>query len=72
MIDSVILFGKVVGPEIGDDMGRLFGENGASLRRGEIYINNTKGLNCSYEKNVSIWPLGDIVTQNLKMVNFYP
>lgn len=48
-------------------MSRLFGDENISLRRAEIYVNKSKGINCSYnfDNNVK-WPLGKYVLDNLK------
>jgi hypothetical protein len=54
---------------IGLNMSRLFGLDYVSLRRAEIYINNSKGINCSFDfDKMSKWPLGKYIIDELKIV----
>jgi hypothetical protein len=57
-------------------MSRLFGLDNVSLRRAEIYVNKSKGINCSYSfADQPKWALGKFVLEQLKDdkddVNFY-
>jgi hypothetical protein len=48
-------------------MSRLFGLDNVSLRRAEIYVNKSKGINCSYSfEDQPKWPLGKYVLDQLK------
>ena len=50
-------------------MSRLFGLENVSLRRAEIYINNSKGINCSFDFTKSYkWPLGKYIMDELKII----
>lgn len=52
---------------IGLNMSALFGINGVSLRRAEIYVNKSRGINCSYDlKDTKKWPLGRYILDLLK------
>ncbi len=54
---------------IGMNMSRLFGLDYVSLRRAEIYINNSKGINCSFDfDQKSKWPLGKYIIDELKII----
>ena len=54
---------------IGMNMSRLFGLDYVSLRRAEIYINNSKGINCSFDFDQnSKWPLGKYIIDELKII----
>jgi hypothetical protein len=67
----MMLFSKQIGSIIGDNLNKLFGLKNVSLRRTEIYIEDTKGFNCSYnDKNKSDpWVLGRLVLENFAKVN---
>ena len=66
MIDSLILFNKEIHPLIGKDINKLFGINGISLNKSEIYINSKKGINCAFEKNDGHqWPLGQLILNKI-------
>jgi hypothetical protein len=49
-------------------MKKLFGVENVELKQTEIYVNNVKGINCSVNPESNRWPLGKIVTENLKNV----
>ena len=54
---------------IGLNMSRLFGLDYVSLRRAEIYINNSKGINCSFDfDKMPKWALGKYIIDELKIV----
>ena len=67
----MMLFSKKIGNLIGNNMSRLFGIENVSLRRGEIYVDNKKGLDCTYNYNITTpWLLGKTVLENFaKNVN---
>lgn len=67
-IDSLVFFNKHIHQLIGKDMNRLFGLNNVILKNSEIYVNNTRGLDCAPNSDMAKWPLGKIVIQNLKNV----
>lgn len=67
-IDSLVFFNKHIHQLIGKDMNRLFGLNNVVLKNSEIYVNNTRGLECAPNSDMAKWPLGKIVIQNLKNV----
>lgn len=71
MIDSVLVFSKQIGSAVGADMASLFGKNDYSLRRGEIYVNNVKGVDCLYNQSNNQWPLGEIVIEQLKNMHIF-
>ena len=69
MIDGLAYFSKRLNAVIGMNMSRLFGLDNVSLRRAEIYINNSKGINCSFDFSKSTkWPLGKYIVDELKIV----
>ena len=49
-------------------MSSLFGMESISLRRAEIYVNKSKGVNCTYGFNsrANKWLLGSFILNNLK------
>ena len=60
-------FSKRINSIIGTNMSRLFGLDYVSLRRAEIYVNRSKGVNCTFDFKDSVeWPLGKLVLNNLK------
>lgn len=67
LIDGLAYFSKRVNSMIGLNMSALFGINGVSLRRAEIYVNKSRGINCSYDlKDTKKWPLGRYILDLLK------
>lgn len=67
MIDGLVYFSKRINSLIGFNMSTLFGMSDVSLRRAEIYIKKSKGINCSYDLgNSAKWPLGKFVLDHLK------
>jgi len=68
-VDALLLFCERIGPLAGTDMTRLFGMAGINLRKSEIYIQDKKGISCSFERNVTrIWPLGRLVLDDMSKV----
>ena len=48
-------------------MSSLFNLENVSLRKGDVFINKTKGLNCSYDyRNPNKWLVGKYVLNQLK------
>ncbi len=60
-----MMFSKQINSIIGDNLSKLFNRDNTSLRRAEIYIDDNKGINCSYGKEYNVWPLGEIVLKQL-------
>jgi len=71
IIDALITLKKQIGHLIGKNKNKLFGINGISLRNSEIFINSTKGINCTFNDSLrEVWPLGKTVLRNLIHVIF--
>ena len=67
IIDGLAYFSKRINSVIGTNMSKLFGMENVSLRRAEIYVNKSKGINCTYDFKESVeWPLGIQVLNQLK------
>lgn len=67
LIDGLAYFSKRVNTVIGLNMSSLFGLNGVSLRRAEIYVNKSRGINCSFNLDgTNKWPLGRFILDLLK------
>lgn len=66
----MLLFTKRIGSILGEDLKKLLGVDNVSLRRGDIYIEDNKGYNCSYDNTTSPWMLGKRVLRNLLSVSF--
>ena len=68
LIDGLAYFSRRINPLIGLNMSSLFGLENVSLRRAEIYINKSRGINCSFglSGKTSKWPLGSFILNNLK------
>ena len=67
IIDGLAYFVKRINALVGLNMSRLFGMENVSLRRGEIYVNKSKGINCSYEmRNTNRWPMGRLIVEQLR------
>ena len=67
LIDGLAYFSKRVNTVIGLNMSSLFGLNGVSLRRAEIYVNKSRGINCSFNlDDTNKWPLGRFILDLLK------
>ena len=66
------MFSRRIHHLIGKDISRLFGLDGVSLRKNEIYIGNTRGVNCSTSMNdtelLQRWPLGSLVMDKIRNV----
>ena len=72
MVDSLILFSKQINGKLGKDVKRLFNIEEVHLNKTEIYIKSQKGIECSYEKNITEpWPLGNLVLSNILNVSHY-
>ena len=66
-MDGLAYFSKRINSVIGTNMSKLFGMENVSLRRAEIYVNKSKGINCTYDFKESVeWPLGKHVLNHLK------
>jgi hypothetical protein len=63
------VFSRQINQLIGKDVNKLFGIDGISLRKSDIYINSRRGLNCSLDNSIQeSWPLGYLIMDNLKHV----
>ena len=70
IVDSLLLFNRQINHLVGSDSNKLFGISGVSLKHSEIYINSSKGVNCSIsDLSVDDWPLGKLVLTNILKVN---
>ncbi len=66
-MDGLSFFSKQINTIIGQDNNRLFGMTNVSLRKSEIYVNKSKGINCNYDfSNKNNWPIGNVVLEQLK------
>jgi hypothetical protein len=66
-MDGLAYFSKRINSVIGTNMSQLFGLENISLRRAEIYVNKSKGINCTYDFKESVeWSLGYQVLNQLK------
>jgi hypothetical protein len=60
------VFSRQINQLIGKDLNKLFGIDGISLRKSDIYINSRRGLNCSLDNSTQeSWPLGHLIMDNL-------
>jgi hypothetical protein len=67
LMDGLIYFSKIINPLVGTNMTSLFGMESVSLRRTEIYVNKTRGIECTYNLEGSKkWPLGKFILDHLK------
>lgn len=64
-LDALLIFCERIGQIVGTDMTRLFGMEGVSLRKSEIYVGSKKGCSCNGEKNLTKpWQLGPLIINN--------
>ena len=69
LIDTLVVFSRQINQLIGKDVNKLFGIDGISLRKSDIYINSRRGLNCSLDNSTQeSLPLGYLIMDNLKHV----
>lgn len=67
-LDAILLFCEQMNQVVGIDMNRLFGLEGVSLKKSEIYVNSKKGISCNNEHSTNysqIWPLGKFILNNI-------
>jgi hypothetical protein len=67
-LDAILLFCEQMNQVVGIETNRLFGLEGVSLKKSEIYVNLRKGISCSNEHSANyseIWPLGKFILNNI-------
>ena len=71
LIDGLVFFSRVIGPLLGaNTSSSLFGMEAVAVRRGEIYVNRTRGVECAFNLEAARkWPLGKFVLEHLKEDN---
>jgi hypothetical protein len=66
-MDGLMYFSRIINPLIGTNMSSLFGMENVWLKRTEIYVNKSKGIECTYNLEGSKkWSLGKFVLDHLK------
>ncbi len=72
ILDAILLFCEQVNQIVGTDINRLFGLEGVSLKKSEIYVNFRKGISCNSEHSTNYsetWPLGKLILNSILNVN---
>lgn len=70
-LDSLLLFCEQMNQIVGTDMNRLFGLEGVSLKKSEIFFDNRKGVSCNSDNSANysqVWPVGRHILNNILQV----